>query len=86
MAASHRKIPRKARAVATPASVMSSMPSPPSGSQSGQVCTLSSDFISALVSAPQAAMIMTQYPNQQAHTKTNWPDPMKAGRGSCPRA
>ena len=60
MAASHRKMPRKASAVATPASVTSSTPSPPSGSQSGQVCTLSSAFISALVRAPQAATIMTQ--------------------------
>ncbi|MBS42573.1 MAG: hypothetical protein CMH83_05280 [Nocardioides sp.] len=59
MAASHRKIPRKASAVATPASVMSSTPRPPSGSQSGQVCTLSSDFINARVIAPQAAIRVT---------------------------
>ena len=53
-------MPRKASTVATVASAMSSLPSPPSGSHSGHVFTLSSDVISALLMAPQAATIVTQ--------------------------
>ena len=61
IAASHRKIPRKASTVATAAvGDVLGRPGRRAAPSRARSCTLSSAFISARVSAPQAATMMTQ--------------------------